>query len=213
MEAVEKTKSKKGIISLILGIIGLIAWALPILGAIVTIVGLILGVKGRGTNHKKLATAGIVLCIIGLFATVVNGAIGSYKGATGTLFNSNTNTSNTNAANTADENTQGTKEITFCESIDNNLNPTNTKDTFNINTKFYARFDNKVPFKASKLKLTIYTMNGNSQSVFYTEEQDIDQDNTILAIPLNIDTAGKYKITITRSSDDQKLGEGEVTVQ
>lgn len=211
METVEKTKSKKGIISLVLGIVGLIAWALPILGAIVTIVGLILGVKGRGTNHKKLATAGIVLCIIGLFATVVNGAIGSYKGSTGTLFNSNTNTSDT--TNLTNQDAQEIKKITFCESIDNDLNPTNTGDTFSSSSKFYARFDNEAPFKASKLKLTIYTMNGSSQTVFYTEEQDVDQDNAILAIPLNLNTAGKYKITITRSSDDQKLGEGEVTVQ
>lgn len=103
METAEKTKSKKGIISLVLGIIGLIAWALPIIGAPVTIVGLILGVKGRGTNHKKLATAGIVLCIIGLFATVVNGAIGSYKGATGTLFNSSTSSGQSNEILSKDE--------------------------------------------------------------------------------------------------------------
>lgn len=209
METAEKPKSKKGVISFILGIIGLIGWVLPIIGAPVTIVGLVLGIKGRNSNHKKLATAGIVLCIIGLFATVVNGAIGSYKGGTGTLFNSNT----TNNSSNTGESKQSIKKITFCEKIDNNLNPTNTKDNFNIGEKCYARLDNETPFKSSKLKLTIYKLNGNSESVFFSQEQDMDQDNTILAVPLNIDTAGKYKITITRSSDDHKLGEGEVTIQ
>ncbi|WP_446897419.1 DUF4190 domain-containing protein [Clostridium sp. LBM24168] len=154
------------------------------------------------------------MCIIGLFATVVNGAIGAYKGSTGTLFNSNiSNSASNNTPVNTNESSQSVGKVTFCENIDKDLNPTNTKETFNVNSQFYARFDNKAPFKASKLKLSIYTMDGNSQSTFYTEEQDIDQDNTILAIPLNIDTAGRYKIAITRSSDDQKLGEGEVTVQ
>ncbi|WP_017752526.1 DUF4190 domain-containing protein [Clostridium tyrobutyricum] len=214
METNNEVKSKKGIIALILGVIGLIAWALPVIGAPVTIIGLILGIKGRNTNRKKLATAGIILCIIGLFATVVNGAIGSYKGSTGTLFNSNTTQDTTNKASVnTNEVSQETGKVIFCEKVDNNLKPTNVKDTFNINTQFYALFDNKAPFKSSKLKVTIYTMNGNSQSVYYSDEQEIDQDNTIMAIPVNIDASGKYKIAITRSSDDQKLGEGEVTIQ
>ncbi|QXE19542.1 DUF4190 domain-containing protein [Clostridium sp. 001] len=214
METTEKPKSKKGITSFILGIIGLIVWIIPIIGAPVTIIGLILGIKSHNSNHKKLAIAGIVLCTIGLFLTIVNGAIGAYKGGTGTLFNSNTtNNSSSNVAATTDESKQSIKKITFCEKIDNNLNPTNTKDNFNIGEKCYARLDNKAPFKSSKLKLAIYKLNGNSESVFFSQEQDMDQDNTILAVPLNIDTAGKYKITITRSSNDQKLGEGEVTIQ
>lgn len=208
MEATEKPKGKKGVVSFILGIIGLISWALPIIGAPVTIIGLIFGIKGRSSNHKKLATAGIVLCIIGLFATVVNGAIGSYKGAAGT-----TNNASNKAVVNTDESKQSVKKITFCEKIDNNLNPTNTKDSFNVGAQCYARLDNEAPFKSSKLKLTIYELKGSSESVFFSQEQDIDQDNTILAVPLNIDTAGKYKIAITRSSDDQKLGEGEVTIQ
>lgn len=211
METVEKTKSKIGIVSFVLGIIGLMAGALPIIGAFVTIAGLVLGIKGHSTTHKKLAIAGIFLCVVGLFEIVVNGAV-SYKGTTTTLFNSGTNTANINISNVENKSTQTVKKIIFCESIDNDLNATNVGDTFSVDSQFYTKFDNKAPFKTSKLKVTIYTMNGGSQSVFYTEEQDVEQDYTALAIPLNISTAGKYKIIITRSSDNQKLGEGEVTV-
>lgn len=68
--------------SLILGIIGLIAWFIPLFGAPVSIIGLVLGVR-------KNYTTGIVLNVIGLVLTVANAAIGAYMGATGQhpLFN------------------------------------------------------------------------------------------------------------------------------
>lgn len=222
METVEKTKSKKGIISLILGIIGLIAWALPIIGAPVTIVGLIFGIKGYNTNHKKLATAGIVLCIVGLFATVVNGAIGSYKGSTGTLFNSNTDTFNTNPtqtntvnnsnAQTSTNNSVKMGEVIFCENVDDNLTPAGTATTFSVG-QVYALLTSSQAFNAAKIKVAIYRMSGASETLLDNLEQDANQDWGSFAIPVTFDSAGNYKIIFTRSSDGQKLGEGTVTIQ
>jgi hypothetical protein len=75
----------KAIASLVLGIIGLFAWCLPIVGLPVTITGLVLGIKGLKSSAKGMATAGIALCILGLVASIINAAIGAYMGATGQM--------------------------------------------------------------------------------------------------------------------------------
>ena len=75
--------NKKATTSFVLGIIGLVAWFLPIVGAPVTIVGLVFGIKGRASAKSGLAVAGITLSIIGLVLTVVNASIGAYTGVTG----------------------------------------------------------------------------------------------------------------------------------
>jgi len=70
--------------SLVLGIVGLFAWFLPIIGLPVNITGLILGVKSKSKATKNgKATAGIVMTIIGLAATIVNASIGAFMGSQG----------------------------------------------------------------------------------------------------------------------------------
>ncbi len=85
MEDVRENKDGRATASLILGIIGIIAWVIPIIGAPVTITGLVLGLKSRNSKNRVLAIIGIVLCIIGIVATVINAAMGAYLGATGAL--------------------------------------------------------------------------------------------------------------------------------
>lgn len=81
---IEDTKlNSKASSSLVLGIIGLIAWIIPLLRAPIIIIGLVQGSRGLKSNNKRTATAGIVLCIIGLVATIINASIGEYQGATG----------------------------------------------------------------------------------------------------------------------------------
>lgn len=75
----------KAIASLCLGLFGLIAWILPIIGLPTTITGFVLGIRSVNGPRKGMATAGIVLCIIGLVASIANAAIGAYMGATGQL--------------------------------------------------------------------------------------------------------------------------------
>jgi hypothetical protein len=77
--------SGKAIASLCLGLFALVAWFLPIIGFPVTITGLVMGFKSLNGPRRGMATAGIVLCIIGLVATTANAAIGAYLGATGHL--------------------------------------------------------------------------------------------------------------------------------
>ncbi len=73
----------QAIASLVLGLVGLLAWVFPLAGAPVTIIGLVLGIKSLRSSGRGMAIAGIVLCIMGLVATLINAAIGAYMGATG----------------------------------------------------------------------------------------------------------------------------------
>ncbi len=75
----------KAVASLVLGILGLIAWIIPIIGLPIGITGLVLGIKDLGSFRRGMACAGITLCIISLVLTVANAAIGAYLGATGQL--------------------------------------------------------------------------------------------------------------------------------
>lgn len=75
------------IASLVLGIINLCAWFIPLCGAPLSIVGLVLGYLGmKDPSQKTLAIVGMVLSGLGLFATCINGAVGAYMGLTGQGF-------------------------------------------------------------------------------------------------------------------------------
>jgi hypothetical protein len=73
---------KKGpaIAALVLGINSLWAWFLPFAGFPVSAVGVIMGIVGQKSLKKRIATAGLILSIIGLVATIVNSSLGAYQG-------------------------------------------------------------------------------------------------------------------------------------
>ena len=73
----------KAVASLALGILGLLAWFIPLFGLPITITGLVLGIKGLKSSSRGIAIAGVVLNIIGLVLTIINASIGAYLGATG----------------------------------------------------------------------------------------------------------------------------------
>jgi len=68
----------RAVASLVLGLVGLIAWFLPIIGVPVTVSGLVLGILSLNGPKRTFAIVGLVLCIIGLIASMVNGALGAY---------------------------------------------------------------------------------------------------------------------------------------
>lgn len=68
------------IISLVFGIVGLLAWIIPIIGLPVGVVALVLGILGIKKSNKGMSIAGIVLGVICLVITIINGAIGAYQG-------------------------------------------------------------------------------------------------------------------------------------
>lgn len=73
----------KAIASLVLGIVGLVAWYLPVIGYPVTIVGLVMGVMGMKSSRRGMAIAGVVLSALGLLITIINSALGVYMALTG----------------------------------------------------------------------------------------------------------------------------------
>ncbi len=70
-------RSGTAIVAFVLGIVGLIAWLLPILGFPITITGILLGIRSLKSNNRQLSTAGIILSIIFLLATIINSAFGA----------------------------------------------------------------------------------------------------------------------------------------
>ena len=62
--------------SLVMGILGLIAWIIPFFGLPITIIGLFCGFSGLSGNGRGMAIAGIILCFLGLILSVINTAIG-----------------------------------------------------------------------------------------------------------------------------------------
>jgi hypothetical protein len=75
------------IASLVLGVINLCAWFIPLCGAPLSIVGIVLGYFGmRDTSSKNLAIAGIALSALGLIATCINAIVGVYLGVSGQGF-------------------------------------------------------------------------------------------------------------------------------
>ena len=81
-----------GIAALVLGIVGILAWIIPIIGLPVGVVALILGIMGLKKSNKGMSIAGIVLGIICLVLTIINGAIGAYQGFHGTAWFQQNNT-------------------------------------------------------------------------------------------------------------------------
>ena len=81
-------EEKKGmsIASMVLGIVGFIAWCLPLVGFPVTIVGLVLGILGIKKGGKGMAIAGIIMSSITLVLTLINSIWGAYLGMTVQLY-------------------------------------------------------------------------------------------------------------------------------
>ena len=114
----DASKNSRATIGLVLGIIGLIAWFIPLIGAPITIIGLIFGIKGLKSLKHKMAITAIVLSSIGLFLTIANASIGAYMGATGQhsilnkfLNNEDKNSQSETTQTTTSTNKSGTSKI------------------------------------------------------------------------------------------------------
>ena len=81
----KRPSSAKAIASLVLGIIGLLAWLIPLFGVPINIVGLFLGSDGLKSAKRRMASAGVVMCIIGLVLSLINAALGAYFASTGQI--------------------------------------------------------------------------------------------------------------------------------
>lgn len=81
----DSSKNGAANVGLILGIISLGGWLIPIIGAPISIIGLVQSIRGQKSENKSQATVGLVLNILGLLATIINASIGAFKGANGLM--------------------------------------------------------------------------------------------------------------------------------
>ena len=71
--------------SLILGLVSIVTWLFPIAGYITTILAIVFATKGRHSEKKGMATAGLVLGIIFLVVTLLNSILGAVLGVLANL--------------------------------------------------------------------------------------------------------------------------------
>ena len=64
------------IASLVLGLIGVLAWIIPLIGYPVTIIGFILGIVGYNKDKSGTAIAGIILSVLFFIATIISSILG-----------------------------------------------------------------------------------------------------------------------------------------
>jgi len=79
----DSTKNGAASAGLVLGIISLLGWIIPLIGAPISIIGLVQSVRGQKSENQGQATTGLILNMIGLVATIINASIGAFKGAHG----------------------------------------------------------------------------------------------------------------------------------
>lgn len=77
MEENEKKQiGGKSIASFVLGLVGIVAWLIPLFGYPVTITGLALGCVARKNEKNGFSLAGIILSSITLGITLINSIMG-----------------------------------------------------------------------------------------------------------------------------------------
>lgn len=65
----------------VLGLVGIVAWLIPIVGLPVTIIGIVKSSNGLDSPARGKAVAGLVLSIVFLLLTIVNAGAGAYLAA------------------------------------------------------------------------------------------------------------------------------------
>jgi len=74
-DGLDAAKDGKATAALVLGIIGMVAWIIPIIGFPISITGAILGGTGMQSTKQGQAIAGIILCEIGCVAGLINSMV------------------------------------------------------------------------------------------------------------------------------------------
>ena len=77
--------NNRAVASLILGLVSIVTWLFPIAGYITTILAIVFATKGRHSEKKGMATAGLVLGIIFLVVTLLNSILGAVIGVLSNL--------------------------------------------------------------------------------------------------------------------------------
>ena len=81
----ENNNNNRAVASLVLGSVSIVTLLCPIPGYITTILAIVFATKGRHSEKKGMATAGLVLGIIFLVVTLLNSIFGAILGVLANL--------------------------------------------------------------------------------------------------------------------------------
>ena len=81
----ENNNNNRAVASLVLGLVSIVTWLFPIAGYITTILAIVFATKGRHSEKKGMATAGLVLGIVFLVVTLLNSIFGAILGVLANL--------------------------------------------------------------------------------------------------------------------------------
>lgn len=81
----ENNNNNRAVASLVLGLVSIVTWLFPIAGYITTILAIVFATKGRHSEKKGMAIAGLVLGIIFLVVTLLNSIFGAILGVLANL--------------------------------------------------------------------------------------------------------------------------------
>ena len=81
----ENNNNTRAVASMVLGLVSIVTWLFPIAGYITTILAIVFATKGRHSEKKGMATAGLVLGIIFLVVTLLNSIFGAILGVLANL--------------------------------------------------------------------------------------------------------------------------------
>ena len=104
-----------------------------------------------------------------------------------------------------------TSSVIFCKSVDKDLNAIGQSDTF-PQGEVTAKLEVSKTFGVDKIKITLYKIDGATEEIIDTSEENVSADWDVVAFPITFNETGKYRVEFT-SKGTEKLGSGTVNIE
>ncbi|AZO93736.1 hypothetical protein [Halocella sp. SP3-1] len=105
----------------------------------------------------------------------------------------------------------GGAEVTFCESVDDNLKPINSGSVFTTG-QLAVRIESPESFGTNKLEVSLYKVNGESEQLFDRGEREVNPDWNIFALTVYFADPGEYKVVFSKPGGE-KIASSSVEIQ
>lgn len=103
------------------------------------------------------------------------------------------------------------KSVTFCTSVDKDLKPTGESDNF-TKGNVTVRLTSSGKFNTDKVKVTLYKIDGKSESIIDSSEEQVNPDWSVVAFPIKFTESGSYRVDFTKDGNS-KIGSGTVNIK
>ncbi|MDY3854447.1 MAG: zinc-ribbon domain-containing protein [Butyribacter sp.] len=204
---VENKNSSAGIVALVLGIVGLLAWIIPIIGLPVGVVALVFGIIGIKKSSKGMSIAGLVLGILCLVLTIINSAIGAYQGFRGEAWFQQKNDASENITESQLYEEQEDNVFTLRDKSGNILM------TGGIESVGISSIDNDTGVKSYAVEI-MFTKSASEQFAKITEENVgecigiyINEDMISNPRVMSVITGGSCCVEVSTYDEAQKLAD------